>query len=294
MVIEGIFTEKGRIAMASSSTPSDPMLLTLGDAERSGSRWSGLASLVGLVACGLAFFFVVQAIGPERLRAAVAATGPLAPIAYVLLKALTVVITPVSGTPLRLAAGTLFGFWEGVVLSVVGSVLGGSANFWIARRFGRPMVVRLLGPNALSRVDPLLGRLADWRALVLVRIVLAPLWDIISYGVGLTRLHFRTYLVVAILCDIIPSMILVGVGTSVAEVGMIETGTASARAIEGAVPVALMVVALGLGTIALIVAAMVLRPRLARRLAQPAPRPRVIAGTRPVDERGAEADRLAS
>jgi uncharacterized membrane protein YdjX (TVP38/TMEM64 family) len=280
--------------MASSSTPGDSIPLTLGDAAPGASRWSGLASLLGLVACGLAFFFIVQAIGPERLRATVAATGPLAPIAYVLLKALTVVVTPVSGTPLRLAAGTLFGFWEGVILSVLGSVLGGSVNFWIARRFGRRVVLRLLGPNALVRVDPLLGRLNDWRALVLARIVLAPIWDVISYGVGLTRVRFRTYLIVALLCDIIPSMILVGVGSSVAEVGMMETGVAGARAVEGAVPVALMVVVLGLGTIALIVGGMVLRPRLARRLAQPAPRPTVIPGTRPADESSLEANRLAS
>jgi hypothetical protein len=60
------------------------------------------------------------------------------------------------------------------------------------------------------------------------------------------------------------------------------------------VPIALMVVALGLGTIVLIVGAMVLRPRLARLLAQPAPRPTMIPGTRPSPEAAAEAGRLAS
>jgi uncharacterized membrane protein YdjX (TVP38/TMEM64 family) len=280
--------------MASESAPSRSMCLTTDEPEPGGSRWSGLAGLAGLIACGVAFFAIVQAVGPERLRGTVVAAGPLAPIAYVLLKAVTVVVTPLSGTPLRLAAGTLFGFWEGVALSVLGSVLGGSANFWIARIFGRPTVVRLLGPKALARVDPLLGRLADWRALVLARVVLAPLWDVISYGVGLTRLRFRTYLAVALLCDIVPSMILVGVGTSVAEVGMMETGVAGARAIEAAVPIALMVVALGLGTVLLIVGAMVLRPFLARRLAQPAPRPTVIPGTLPQLESATESGRLAS
>jgi uncharacterized membrane protein YdjX (TVP38/TMEM64 family) len=280
--------------MASDNAPVRSMALTTGDPEPRHSRWSGLAGLVGLSASGVAFFFVVQAIGPERLREAVVTAGPLAPIVYVLLRAVTVVVTPLTGTPLRLAAGTLFGFWEGVALSVLGSVLGGSTNFWIARVFGRPTVLRLLGPRALTRVDPLLGRLADWRALLLARIVLAPLWDVISYGVGLTRLRFRTYLTVALLCDIVPSMILVGVGASVAEVGMLETGQAGARAVEAAIPAALMVVVLGLGTLLLIVGAMVLRPRLARRLAQPAPRPTVIPGALPRPESAAEVGRLAS
>lgn len=280
--------------MARDNAPAHGLSTTLGATEPGGSWWSGLAGLAGLIACGVAFFALVQAIGAERLREAVVAAGPLAPVVYVLLKAITVVVTPLTGTPLRLAAGTLFGFWEGVALSVLGTVLGGSTNFWVARIFGRRAVLRLLGPRGLVRVDPLLGRLADWRALVLVRVVLAPLWDVVSYGVGLTRLRFRTYFLVALLCDIVPSMILVGVGASVAEVGMMETGVAGARAIEAAMPIALMVVALGIGTILLIAGAMVLRPRLARRLAQPPPRPTVIPGTLPQTGNAAEAGRLAS
>src|SRR3954454_12823071 len=142
--------------MASDSGPIHAMSLTLGDPASGGSRWRTLAGLAVLVACGLAFFFVVQEIGPERLRDAVAAAGPLAPVVYVLLKALTIVVTPISGTPLRLPPGALLGFGRGVVLSVLGGALGGSANFWVARRFGRRAVVRLLGPSALARVEPML------------------------------------------------------------------------------------------------------------------------------------------
>src|SRR4051812_49933830 len=74
-------------------------------------------------------------------------------------------------------------------------------------------------------------------------------------------------------------MILVGVGNSVAEVGMLETGAAGAQAVETAVPVALTVVAVGLGSVLLLVTGMLLRPRLMRRLSQPALRPIVVAGT---------------
>jgi uncharacterized membrane protein YdjX (TVP38/TMEM64 family) len=243
-------------------------------AEKS-SRWSGLLTLAALIGCGSAFFLAVQAIGPERLRDAVVAAGPLAPIAYVLLKAGTVVATPLSGTPLRLTAGALFGFWDGVALSVLGSVLGGSANFWIARRFGRGVVERLLGQPALARVDPMLARLANWRALALARVVLAPLWDVLSYGVGLTRLRYRTYLVVAIVGDLVPTMILVGLGSSVAELGVVGTGTASAGAIESALPAAAAIVAAGFAALLLIVTGIVLRPRLTRLLARPT-RPSIV------------------
>jgi uncharacterized membrane protein YdjX (TVP38/TMEM64 family) len=246
-------------------------------AEARGSWWSRALALAALVFCGIGFFAFVQAVGPERLRDAVAATGPLAPIAYVVLKAVTVVLTPISGSPLRLTAGALFGFWDGVVLSVLGGVLGGSANFWIARRFGRGVVVRLLGPAALARVEPMLGRLANWKALALARVVLAPLWDALSYGVGLTKLRFSTYLAVAIVGDLVPTMILVGLGSSVAELGVVGTGTAGAEAVEEAAPLILAMIAAGFGTVVLLVAAIVLRPRLSRLLARSA-RPSIVPG----------------
>ena len=235
-------------------------------AETRGSRWSRVFGFAALVSCGIGFFVFVQAVGPERLRDAVGATGPLAPIVYVLLKAVTVVLTPISGSPLRLTAGALFGFWDGWALSVLGTVLGGCANFWIARRFGRAVVVRLLGSSALARVEPLLGRLADWRALALARVVLAPLWDALSYGVGLTKLRFRTYLAVAFVGDLVPSMVLVGLGSSVAELGVVGTGLAGAKSIEGMLPLLAALVAAGFGAIVLIVAAIVLRPQLSRLL----------------------------
>ncbi|MCC7372455.1 MAG: TVP38/TMEM64 family protein [Chloroflexi bacterium] len=238
--------------------------------ERGGSRWSAVASLLGLVACGVAFFVAVQMIGAERLQAMVTASGPLAPVVFVLIKALTVVITPLSGTPLRLAAGALFGFWEGVALSVLASVLGGSINFWIARRFGRGVVARLLGPRTLWRVEPMLDRLGTWKALILARVVLAPLWDVLSYGVGLTRLRFRTYATVALIGDVIPTMILVGVGTSVMEVGVLETGTAGAQSVESLAPTIALLLGLGVGALVMGGLAVLLRPRLARLLGRPA------------------------
>jgi len=258
-----------------------------GLAEAPGTFWSRMLALAALVACGIGFFVFVQTIGPERLRDTVAATGPLAPIAYVLLKAATVILTPISGSPLRLTAGALFGFWAGVALSVLGGVLGGSANFWIARRFGRGVVVRLLGPGALARVEPMLDRLASWKALALARVALAPLWDVLSYGVGLTRLRFRTYLAVATVGDLVPTMILVGLGSIVAELGVAGTGTASAKAVEAAAPLILALMAAGFGAVALCVAAIVLRPRLLRLLTA---RPSLVSTQRPAGDHRADAD----
>ena len=164
-----------------------------------------------------AMYAAIQAIGVERIRATVEAAGPWGPIVYLALKVATFVIAPLSSAPLRMSAGAIFGFWEGVLLTVLGTVLGGSINFWISRLVGRRLVVRCIGSSGMDRVDRLVGRLGDWRALVLARIVLAPVWDFVSYAAGFTRIRFGVYLLVAIVGDVIPSMLFVGIGTSLVE-----------------------------------------------------------------------------
>ena len=71
---------------------------------------------------------------------------------------------------------------------------------------------------------------------------------------------------------------------SVAEVGVIETGTSGAHAIEAAAPMLVLVVGMVLAAGLMLLAAALLRPRLARLLAS-APRlsarPSVIPGTKP-------------
>lgn len=237
--------------------------------DAGGSRWSAVASLGGFLACGLLCYLAVQNIGLDQIQGFVASAGPLAPIVYVLLKAVTLVITPLTGSPLRLVAGVLFGFWEGVALSVLAGVLGGSINFWIARRFGRDVVSRLLGARTLARVEPMLDKLGNWKALALARLFVAPLWDVLSYAVGLTRLRYRTYLIVAAIGELISSMILVGVGTSVAEIGVMETGAAGAESAQALLPTLAMLAGIAaLGLVMVFVGARV-RPRVLRMLARP-------------------------
>ncbi|MDP8925003.1 MAG: VTT domain-containing protein [Chloroflexota bacterium] len=176
-----------------------------------------MLGLAGLGLVSAAMFVVTHAVGIERIRSAVEAAGPWGPVVYIAMKVATFVIAPLSGAPLRISSGAVFGYWEGVLLTILGNVLGGSLNFWISRLIGRRVVVRCIGMAAMANVDRLVGRLGDWRALAFARIFLAPLWDIVSYAAGFTRIRYATYLVVAIVGDIIPTMLFVGIGASLVE-----------------------------------------------------------------------------
>lgn len=155
-----------------------------------------------LAALGISFasVFIVNLLGgAERFREIIESAGPWAPLAYVGLKALTYVIAPLSGTPIKLAGGALFGFWEGAAYALAGDVIGATINFWIARFFRLKAIVRLAGKSALQKIDETTRHVGGWRALLVARLFLSSLYDFISYAAGLSNISFKHFFWVSLL-----------------------------------------------------------------------------------------------
>lgn len=163
-----------------------------------------LISLFAIV-CGFTLIMMVVTEllgGTEKLRATVEGADAWAPLVYVLIKIATYIIAPLSGASVELASGALFGVFLGTALSVVGSTLGGSINYWIARTLGRAGVMKFAGKKALVQVDETADRVGGWRALLVARVVLSPIYDFVSYAAGLARLPFWQYVTITFLAGI--------------------------------------------------------------------------------------------
>ncbi len=166
----------------------------------------------------LAMLAAIEWIGVERIQKTIENAGPLAPLAYMLLKAITYIFAPLSAGPIQLSSGLLFGLWPGVFYSLLGEVIGGSVSFLIARKLGRPVVMRFVGASSVARVDDLIGKLGGWRALAYARLFLFSIYDFVSYAAGLTTtITFRQYFAVSVTLGFIPTFIFVAVGTSLTE-----------------------------------------------------------------------------
>lgn len=138
--------------------------------------------------------------------------GAAAPLLFIVLKALTYVVAPLSGAPLKITAGALFGFWPATLYVLVGDGLGGSLNYWLARIFGRPVVAKFTGSKELDKIDKLKTRVDSVKALVFARIVLAGVYDFVSYAAGLLKIPFQRFLLITIFAGIPPVMLAVGLG----------------------------------------------------------------------------------
>ncbi len=81
---------------------------------------------------------------PEEIQKILRDSGAWAPVVYMSVMAVAVVISPIPSLPLDIAAGGFFGPLLGTVYSVLGAFCGALASFLAARFLGRELIERFL------------------------------------------------------------------------------------------------------------------------------------------------------
>jgi len=78
--------------------------------------------------------------------------GFLAPVVFMALQALQVIIAPIPGEVTGILGGYLFGEWPGFVYSTAGLTLGSAAAFGVGRWLGAPVVRKLVSPDTWKKM----------------------------------------------------------------------------------------------------------------------------------------------
>jgi uncharacterized membrane protein YdjX (TVP38/TMEM64 family) len=126
-------------------------------------------------------------------------------------------LAPLTSGPIQVVAGPVFGsVWLAVLYTLIGEVIGGSMSFWIARRFGRPMVERVVGRQAMAQIEDFYHRrMGGWIALAAARLILFSVWDFLSYAAGLApRVRYVTYLFISTFFGFFPTFVFVWLGNN--------------------------------------------------------------------------------
>lgn len=161
-------------------------------------QWAGAGMLLVLVVVGIVWGPELYALMADReaVQTWVAQFGPWGPLVSILLNVAQVLLAPVPGQVVGLANGYLYGVVAGTLYSLIGVVLGSALAMGLGRRFGRPLVVRLVGEENVARWD----RIASGRGVLFFFLVfLLPLVpdDIVSFIIGLTSLSIPRMLVLS-------------------------------------------------------------------------------------------------
>lgn len=180
-------------------------------------KWiAGTGIVLFLLLSTLIFFFagkpLIQFVQePERFRAWVDAQGVLAPIAFLGMLILQIVVAMIPGEPLEIAAGYAFGAVEGTLLCVLGAFLGRVAVFLLVRRFGTRAVDVFFPPDKRGELKFLQNRrrLTCW-VFFLFFLPGTPK-DLLCYLAGLTDLPLGSWLFIAAVAPL-PSIVTSTIG----------------------------------------------------------------------------------
>jgi uncharacterized membrane protein YdjX (TVP38/TMEM64 family) len=152
----------------------------------------------------LVVFFIIAAMafvigGPpligfladqERVRAWIEGFGVWGPLALI---AMIIVQTVLSVSPVSLLAvvgAYVFGFWQGVWYAFIGLAIGSALCMILGRRFGRPLVDRLIDPKSVATFD----RFTEKRGPIFFFVIFVMPWvpdDLACYAIGLSRLSLK-------------------------------------------------------------------------------------------------------
>jgi uncharacterized membrane protein YdjX (TVP38/TMEM64 family) len=168
------------------------------------------ALAVGLVWGGPWLWGIIQ--DEQALEAWVSSLGWLGPLALVLLNAAQIVVAPIPGYVLQIAAGFLYGPLWGGIWGSVGLLLGGSLAFWLARLYGRPLAAYLVGNDRLERWERVTHSAS---ALVWFMLLLGPTGDAPYFLAGLAKVSFAKVLLITLLVRVPSTFVVAAAGAGV-------------------------------------------------------------------------------
>ena len=111
---------------------------------------------------------------------------------------LQVLFAPIPGQLLGLLGGCLFGFWPGLLLTMLGVTLGSAIAIGGSRVLGAAVVRRFVPAAILSRFDHLTTTSGVWSFFLIFLLPMLP-DDAICFMAGLTRLPIHRLLLVSVL-----------------------------------------------------------------------------------------------
>lgn len=142
---------------------------------------------------------------------------------FIAVEVAQVLLAPIPGTILGLAAGFLFGFWKGMALSLVGLTIGTTLAMGIGRLFGEHAVRHFVSKRLMERFDDLVQRGGLWGFFMIFLLPALP-DDAVCFLAGLSRLPLGRLVAVAILGRLPGHAVLTFVGATADENAHVALG----------------------------------------------------------------------
>jgi len=127
------------------------------------------------------------------LQFAISIIQTMGPIGFFIVMILQAIIVFIPSEAILILGGTSYGLFWGSIIGGFGVLGGAVVAFYLSRRLGRPIAEKLVGKTWLTFADKWFDKYGGWAVLVGRILPFVP-FDAISYGAGLTKIDFKTYI----------------------------------------------------------------------------------------------------
>ncbi|OGZ33898.1 MAG: hypothetical protein A2Y98_03470 [Candidatus Portnoybacteria bacterium RBG_19FT_COMBO_36_7] len=160
-------------------------------------RTSDIIIFAAFIVIFIAASFFANKYG-HALQELVLLKGATGMLIYVILLIVAELIAPVSFLPLLPLATSLWGSFATAVLSITGWMIGAIIAFFLARRYGRSLINKLVNLERLNEIASAIPEKQLFWGIVLFRIIFPV--DILSYALGLfSKIKPKPYMLASLL-----------------------------------------------------------------------------------------------
>jgi uncharacterized membrane protein YdjX (TVP38/TMEM64 family) len=132
----------------------------------------------------------------QEFKKTISSYGAYAPLAFILLQVLQIVIAPIPGGAVEFLGGVLFGVKAGFIYSMIGLTLGSWLAFSLARIFEKVAVEKFVSTQTRKKFDYLVEHQGAILSFILFLIPGFPK-DALCYILGLTPMHLGIFLTIS-------------------------------------------------------------------------------------------------
>lgn len=173
-------------------------------------RIGGYLVLGVIILIFLAFYYLFPEVknlaSPTFVREYLLGFGILSYPLFIILLALTVPL-PLPSTPIVLGGGYLYGTLLGSSLALISFIVGGTISFCLVRKYGRPLLEKLVDKHHIKHFNHLFKRRGIIIAFISYALPIFPS-DSICLVLGMSQIKYKTFFLVT-LAGLIPRLLIV-------------------------------------------------------------------------------------
>ncbi len=134
------------------------------------------------------------------------------------LRLISIIVPILPGTYCLLISGYLFGLVNGLLISCISDIVACSFSFTISRLYGRKIIQKIMPIRYLNKFETLAQNYLEKNFFLLTGFLMTGWFDFVSYGVGLSKLKWRTFISALILSAFLSDLPFVATGNGIRQI----------------------------------------------------------------------------